>query len=586
MLNGLRIANFKAFGSAQRVPMRPITLLFGANSAGKSSVLHALALAQHAVETGELDVHRTRLGGDSIDLGGFGQYVHRRQEGQEVTLTFQLDSDDLPGRLRDILGVAQAAEVEVGIGMEDSDSGRGRVAVQRFSVGADGKELLAFSRRRDRGLRLDRANHAHPVFHEVLGGILALSTTARTLVEDDLSILLGAVDELVPHIATWRSDGLLVRALEDREEGGTQSRIRPISSSRRQEDLEQAVRQLLPDVLRDLVGGLSGVVESEIGKLRYLGPLRSYPPRHLAFAQHHDPNWLAGGGYAWDEVRANHGVRERANQWLRLRTAYELQVRELLPASELETPLAGRLGGRLGGQLYELALALLEETARDGPPSDEIGAVRDLIRRRTGPASGNDSGALDETFLAVGAVVDSIVDAEGVAEEWVQELLKIAKGRSDTPTDLVLVDKRSSTSVSHRDVGIGVSQVLPVLVSAYASRDRLIAIEQPEIHLHPKLQSELGDVFLESALGEAGNRFLIETHSEHLMLRILRRIRETSEGDLPPGATPVRPDDVAVLYVQPGPDGAEIVHLPTTADGDFAHPWPDGFFDEREEELF
>ena len=93
-LNALCLANFKAFGSAQRVPLRPITLLFGVNSAGKSSVLHSLALARHAVETGKLDVHRTRLGGDSIDLGGFGQYVHRRQRDQEVSLTFQLDPSD------------------------------------------------------------------------------------------------------------------------------------------------------------------------------------------------------------------------------------------------------------------------------------------------------------------------------------------------------------------------------------------------------------------------------------------------------------------------------------------------------------
>lgn len=580
MLSGLRIANFKAFGSAQRVPMRPITLLFGANSAGKSSVLHALALAQHAVETGELDVHRTRLGGDSIDLGGFGQYVHRRQEGQEVTLTFQLGSDDLPGRLRDILGVAQAAEVEVGIGMEDSDSGRGRVAVQRFSVGADGKELLAFSRRRGRGLRLDRANHAHPVFHEVLGGILALSTTARTLVEDDLSILLGAVDELVPHIATWRSDGLLVRALEDREEGGTQSRIRPISSSRRQADLEQAARQLLPDVLRDLVGGLSGVVESELGKLRYLGPLRSYPPRHLAFAQNHDPNWRAGGGWAWDEVKANQMVRERVNQWLgspsRLKTPYELQVRDLLPANEL--------AGRLGGKFYELALSLLEEVQRAGPPSDEINSALELIRN-TDLESDVDSGTLHEVFLAVGEVVDAIVDAEGVAEEWVSDILKSARERDDIPADPVLVDKRSKTTVSHRDVGIGVSQVLPVLVSAYASIDKLIAIEQPEIHLHPALQAELGDVFLESALGESGNRFLIETHSEHLLLRIMRRMRETADGELPEGMPAVHPDDVAVLFVEPDGSQSLVREMPLNERGELVKAWPGGFFEEDLREI-
>ena len=70
-----QIANFKAFGAAQRMPLRPITLIYGANSAGKSSILHALALAHHAIETGDLDTRRTRIGGESIDLGGFRQYV-------------------------------------------------------------------------------------------------------------------------------------------------------------------------------------------------------------------------------------------------------------------------------------------------------------------------------------------------------------------------------------------------------------------------------------------------------------------------------------------------------------------------------
>ena len=118
---------------------------------------------------------------------------------------------------------------------------------------------------------------------------------------------------------------------------------------------------------------------------------------------------------------------------------------------------------------------------------------------------------------------------------------EIVKARSETLQDLVLIDKRSGTPVSHRDVGIGVSQVLPVLVSAYASSGKLIAIEQPEIHLHPGLQAELGDVVIESALGDAGNGFLIETHSEHLLLRIMRRMRQTADGELPEGVPAVRP---------------------------------------------
>ena len=92
--------------------------------------------------------------------------------------------------------------------------------------------------------------------------------------------------------------------------------------------------------------------------------------------------------------------------------------------------------------------------------------------------------------------------------------------------------------------------------------------------------------FLESALGDSGNTFLIETHSEHLILRILRRIRETTDGELPQGIPDVYPEQVAVLYVQPGREDTEVLHIPVTADGEFERTWPNGFFAERAEELF
>src|SRR5437867_10599249 len=115
-LSALRIANFKAFAVAQRVPLRPITLVYGANSAGKSSVLHALALAHHATETGELDTQRTQIGGESIDLGGFRQYVHRRQRERQIELAFELDPGRLSGRVAEHLRSARAAVVEIAIG--------------------------------------------------------------------------------------------------------------------------------------------------------------------------------------------------------------------------------------------------------------------------------------------------------------------------------------------------------------------------------------------------------------------------------------------------------------------------------------
>ena len=114
ILNALHLGNFKAFGQSQRVPLRPLTLLFGANSAGKSTVIHSLALAHHATETGILDTQRTQIGGEAIDLGGFRQYVHRRQRDKRVELVFELEAGRLTGRVAELLRSARTVNVEIG----------------------------------------------------------------------------------------------------------------------------------------------------------------------------------------------------------------------------------------------------------------------------------------------------------------------------------------------------------------------------------------------------------------------------------------------------------------------------------------
>lgn len=82
------------------------------------------------------------------------------------------------------------------------------------------------------------------------------------------------------------------------------------------------------------------------------------------------------------------------------------------------------------------------------------------------------------------------------------------------------------------DVGFGISQVLPVLVQCfYAPQGSIILMEQPEIHLHPNAQSALADVMIDvinsRENGEARNiQLIIETHSEHFLRRLQRRIAE------------------------------------------------------------
>lgn len=136
------------------------------------------------------------------------------------------------------------------------------------------------------------------------------------------------------------------------------------------------------------------------------------------------------------------------------------------------------------------------------------------------------------------------------------------------------------------DVGSGIGYILPVLCNLYGEATETTGfLQQPELHLHPALQAALGDVFIESV--NSNKQVLIETHSEHLLLRLLKRIRQTHlQVDISPELK-INAEDVCVLYFDPGPDGTTIVkRLRITQDGEFMDRWPRGFFGERDMELF
>jgi len=125
----------------------------------------------------------------------------------------------------------------------------------------------------------------------------------------------------------------------------------------------------------------------------------------------------------------------------------------------------------------------------------------------------------------------------------------------------------SSAKVLITDVGFGVSQILPVLVLCYyVPEGSIILLEQPEIHLHPSVQSGLADVFID-AVKNRNVQIIVESHSEHLLRRLQRRVAEES----------LKPQDTALYFCEAEKEGSSLIPLDVNLFGDITN-WPKDFF--------
>jgi predicted ATPase len=124
-----------------------------------------------------------------------------------------------------------------------------------------------------------------------------------------------------------------------------------------------------------------------------------------------------------------------------------------------------------------------------------------------------------------------------------------------------------SAEVLITDVGFGVSQILPVLVLCfYVPEGSTVILEQPEIHLHPAVQAGLADVLID-AWQKRKVQVLLESHSEHLLRRLQRRVAE--EG--------VPKDDIGLFFCSMGERGSRLTALNLDLFGTITN-WPKEFF--------
>jgi predicted ATPase len=199
-----------------------------------------------------------------------------------------------------------------------------------------------------------------------------------------------------------------------------------------------------------------------------------------------------------------------------------------------------------------------------------IGPLRDFPKRayRLTGESPRDVGQRGENWLNILLRARSRDKLVSEVNRWLDRLgysLRIDWGKQGFVHPL-LKDK-NGLEISLKDTGFGISQILPLLIQGFScAPGTILILEQPEIHLHPKAQAELGDMLI--AIASRGVRLIIETHSEHLLLRLQRRIAEESINK--DGL--ISPTDLSIYFIEQKDSGSVIHNVEVSNRGEFIDP--------------
>jgi hypothetical protein len=539
IIRSIALRNFKGFSSEARIELRPITLLFGANSAGKSSVLQALQYVREILERQNVNADRTLQGGEAVDLGGFLNLVHGRdpQKEIEIEVGLELGESEIPelvpeafeewevrddrvwemyNALQDVRKRVTHVAVRLRVGWNEQ---REMPVVRGYDVIANGQwcvRITASNDGRDAQMRLNQEN---PIFEVERPDADAMLAEMLDLVDPED---LGQSADGTPPSNLSRRTSVLPEVLAAVQEAGLQKPgqgLRAWLSGFRGAlpRLDQLlyvpalgvhgaqniylVREFTA-FLSWLTVGPALLLRDQLRQMRYIGPLRRIPPRGFEVSLTKIDSAWSDGMAAWETlVTGSQDLVERVSDWM-------------------QSP------AKLGTG-YAATRKAYQEFDPNHPVPQPIGPIRKRAQ---------------------------LVDGAGL-------------------------------SLQPQDVGVGISQVLPVVVAAQDGTASVVCIEQPELHIHPAVQVGLGDLFIDGAVNQ-GLSFVIETHSEHLILRLLRRIREAAEVSSKAIDQPLLPALIGVYCLSKRNGVVTIDEIPVTKDGDFAKPWPQGFFDERGAELF
>lgn len=543
LVTSFELENFKAFGKRVTIPLAPITLIFGENSAGKSSILQSLNMLKQTVEGRDPNaILLTRAENGIVDLGSFQDVLFDHDLARQLKVKFTVDLNRLPTQRRrrpqkedtptlktlEFTFQRPSVEEEVSLASIELFSGSTGIKIARYEIEA--------------GISVEMPpffwEFGHPRY-----GRMGLQQARCSWVTDDESIWKSYYDE------AQKARPKLLEAIEqylkraDKREQFVQAKLFD------SDDSEGTERQ---SSLRALISNMSTLLKDD----------------KFSITQFVD---VFG--------RAELGMHIAIESFLPVaREANELFNEFLMRLSRHE-PLRINFQPDFAGTTLRSAQCLAFFLNRLFP----LGPFRRPPERwyifsGTSPRDVGYRGDL---------LPDLLYRNEEVlrgANEWLENLdigyqlnLRPVGPEVRDLFEVRLNDTRRNppVEVNLSDVGFGISQLLPFIVQSLAAKDQTISIEQPEVHIHPRLQADLGDLLADCIKPPRNNQFIIETHSEHLVLRLQRLVRTKQ----------LTPKDVSILYVSRGDNGSNVTRLRLDDEGDFIDDWPGGFFPERLREL-
>lgn len=545
MIRHLVLENFKAFGDRTSISLAPITLIYGQNSAGKSSILQSLNLLKQSRGTRDsqaLLLPRSENG--LVDLGsfremvfdhelsrvvrirvvvdGYGQrmpFLDRRPrsitQGLEFAFSRRSASEEISLERLDLCGanphgfiatfapVSQtqdpASETEDELSRLNEYLGAGYLDIVRSNyreyelveLGNDARNNLFEVFQRIRQLRIDaqrlqRSEDQLEIISRQRRSNKETTDQRSTETAQLWDLLLNSGNHTDKDLAKWIGDNARsTKLLLDGFIPIGSDRPRRLSS--RDIDLSRFLHTELHEIqgLTDVIGSLAAsagrLIDNTLNSMFPIGPFRRAPARWYVFTGTTPRHVGYQGNLLPDMLFRKQKLVDETNEWLE-----KLDLGYKIKVDPL---------GSRSSDLFELRLF---DTRRDRP-----------------------------------------------------------------------------VSVGLSDVGFGISQILPLVVESLVARNQVITVEQPEVHIHPKLQADLGDLLAYGIRRPRYNQFLIETHSEHLALRIQKLVRTKQ----------LRPEDVSIVFVERGRNGSRVIPIRLDEDGDFVDEFPGGFFPERLREL-